>query len=126
MKPRTTIIPPEPRHPFDFRSMHAMYRALVSLLRIQVVTGAGDKPDILYSESNVTIVLPQSGAGTVDIAGEWNPATAYKAKTIVFFTPDGGSAGTYYSLQAVPAGISPDTGAPNWAAFPNSPPGVWA
>lgn len=62
----------------------------------------------------------------VIFGGEWNPNNSYKKNTIVFFTPDGLSAGTYISLQQVIAGISPDVGAPNWVVFPSSPPGVWA
>jgi len=66
------------------------------------------------------------GAGTVDIGGQWDPAVKYAAKVIVFFTPDGDFGRTFYSLQAVPEGIAPDTGKPYWDSFPLSPAGVWA
>lgn len=65
-----------------------------------------------------------SGGETIE--GEWDPELTYAAGVIVFFTPDGESASTFYSLQAVPAGIAPDTGAPYWAGFPNAPAGLWA
>jgi len=56
--------------------------------------------------------------------GEYDPSKSYVAGNVVIFTPDGGSAGAYVAQQNV-AGISPDTGAPNWIAWPNSPPGQW-
>jgi hypothetical protein len=49
----------------------------------------------------------------------------YLKQDVVTFTPDGGSAGMYVALQN-PGTFPPDTGAPNWFAFSNSPPGVWA
>lgn len=64
-------------------------------------------------------------ASTNWFQGEWDPGTTYTTGQGVAFTPDGGSAGMYIALQNVPAGTSPDTGAPNWFAFPNSPPGNW-
>lgn len=131
VNPRRTKFPRNPRHAFDFHSMREMHQAIVSLLRLQVVNGTGTNPQVFFSEGNVTIVLPQGGAGQAYIAGEWDPAAAYpdtsKGKqAIVTFTPDGEAAGTFYNLQPVPAGISPDTGAPYWADLPTSPPGVWA
>ena len=62
--------------------------------------------------------------------GEWSASPsdglgAYKAQDVFAFTPDGGSAGMYIALKD-PGSNSPDTGAPFWFAFPNSPPGVWA
>lgn len=80
---------------------------------------------------NGILFIPGSGAGELYIAGEWDPNQSYPdtkrgSQAIVFFTPDGESAGAFYTLQAAPAGISPDTGAPYWAGWPNSPPGVWA
>lgn len=65
-------------------------------------------------------------AGGTGIMGVWSPTLTYDAQNIVFFTPDGGAAGTYYALQAVPKNIAPDTGYPYWAAFPFPPAGVWA
>jgi hypothetical protein len=74
---------------------------------------------------NNSFIEPGEGSGTLDI-GEYNPASSYKAKkAIVFFTPDGLAAGAYYPLQDVPPGVAPDTGAPYWGAWPNSPPGMW-
>jgi hypothetical protein len=66
-----------------------------------------------------------AGAGGA-VEGEWDPEQKYDAGVIVFFTPDGESASSFYSLIPVPAGISPDTGAPYWAGFPNAPAGLWA
>lgn len=57
--------------------------------------------------------------------GEFDPSTAYDASNMVIYTPAGGSAGTYISLQQS-QGVLPDTGSPNWVALPNSPPGVFA
>lgn len=49
----------------------------------------------------------------------------YKAQNVVAYTPNSGSAGMYIALIAVPAGFPPDTGAPYWFAWPNSPPGMF-
>lgn len=67
-----------------------------------------------------------SDGGGAAIDGVYNPLLPYTAKHIVFFTPDGGAAGTYYALQDVPKNIAPDTGYPYWAAFPFPPAGTWA
>lgn len=58
--------------------------------------------------------------------GEWSPSESYDTQNVVVFTNPGGSAGMYIALQSVSAGTSPDTGAPAWFAFPNSPPSVFA
>lgn len=127
---KKTLFPREPRHAFDFKAMLEMHKAITALLRLQIVNGSSSQGSVLFSESNATIVLPAGGGGDVEIAGEWDPEQKYPKKpgvktSIVFFTPDGESGGTFYSLQPVPAGISPDTGAPYWADFPSAPPGIW-
>lgn len=79
--------------------------------------------NIKVSDNNLFINAGGSSTGSA-IKGEWNPDTSYSTGDIVFFTPDGDFARTFYALQAV-SGISPDTGSPNWASFPSSTPGVW-
>ena len=91
-----------------------------------------DSPTAKFNKTpqgyQLIIRVPPSKPG---IAGmfyrkEYDPLATYSEQNVVKFTPDGGSAGMYIALQSVPAGVSPDTGAPYWDAFPNSPPGVWA
>lgn len=78
------------------------------------------------TENGLLIKSPGgTSAGSIDIA-QYNPAENVPKGAIRFFTPDGEAAGTFYSLQAVPPGISPDTGAPFWADFPQAPAGIWA
>lgn len=78
------------------------------------------------TENGILTEAPTAAAGNAGIAGQWDPTKKYDADVIVFFTPDGDFGRTFYSLQAVPAGIAPDTGAPYWNSFPLSPAGVWA
>lgn len=47
----------------DLRALLEMHNAVVSLLRMQVVTGTG-KPEVKFAEGNVTIILPSTGAGS--------------------------------------------------------------
>lgn len=56
--------------------------------------------------------------------GEYSGA-AYDSQNVVSFQPDGQSPGLYLALKAVPAGQSPDIGAPYWMAFPVPSPGMW-
>jgi hypothetical protein len=56
--------------------------------------------------------------------GEYNGGS-YKTQDVVAFTPIGGSAGMFIALKPVPAGQSPDTGAPFWFSFPAPSPGMW-
>jgi len=106
--------------------MRWAHKRVMSFLKIQVVNGTGDNPYVQVAQGNVTIVLPKGGSGAMNYGREWDPTKTYKAFTIVKFNPEGESAGMYISLQDVAAGVSPDTGAPNWDAFTNAPPGVWA
>lgn len=102
------------RHNGNQFNLEGVYRSLDKLhqdlgkLRRRIVGGGGT-----------------TSTSGMDFKGEYDPTKAYAAKTIVLFTPDGGSAGTYISNQKVVAGVSPDMGLPNWIAFPNSPPGMW-
>lgn len=57
--------------------------------------------------------------------GEYS-GTSYPAQSMVIFTSDGGSSGTYVSIKSVPAGIAPDTGYPYWVALPFPPSGIFA
>lgn len=66
-----------------------------------------------------------SAAGFMRFIGEYGGQAA-NAQNVFAFTPDGGAAGLYIALGNIPASTPPDTGAPNWFAVPNSPPGVWA
>ena len=66
------------------------------------------------------------------MAGEYDPSLSYPDSTqgtqaMVIFTPDGQAAGTYVTARGVivPAGVFPDTGAPNWIALPNAGPMQW-
>lgn len=65
--------------------------------------------------------LPSSG---MTFKGEYS-GIAYDSQNVVSFQPDGQSPGLYIALQAVPAGQSPDIGAPYWMAFPVPAPGMW-
>jgi len=78
------------------------------------------------TEHGVAFDVTTTVQGVVD-RGEYDPSkTDYVAQNLVVFTPDGASAGSYLALQNVPAGITPDTGAPYWRAFPIQIPGMWA
>jgi len=66
-----------------------------------------------------------STTGTLVFKGEYS-GTSYPAQSMVVFTSDGGSSGTYISLKAVPAGVQPDTGTPYWFAMPFPPAGIFA
>lgn len=73
-------------------------------------------------------ILGGSGRGTSSgffYAGVWNSGKSYPAQNQVTFTPQGQSAGEYISIIPVPAGISPDTGAPYWHANATPTPGNW-
>ncbi len=51
---------------------------------------------------------------------------AIPAQKMVLYTPSGGAAGTYVSIQAVPAGITPDTLSPYWVKLPYESPGAYS
>lgn len=122
----------DPKHALDLPFQKSVKKKVNALLNARIVDLSGNIiGTVSYSDSDTIFQFKSSGAGQAYIAGEWDPAATYPdtskgQQAIVFYTPAGGATGTYYSLQAVAAGISPGTGAPNWAAFPNSPPGVWA
>lgn len=65
-----------------------------------------------------------STAGSALVPEQWNPAKQYQPGQIVFFTPSGASAATFYAIQ-VSTNVQPDTGSPNWGKFPSGAPGMW-
>lgn len=127
-----TRLPP-PKHIFDKRFQKNVHKVVSSLLNGKIVDDNGNVIGRwLYSDGNVVLQFKSTSGGKVYIAGEYDPSQTYPDTTqgsqaIVFYTPDGGAPGTYYTLPGVtvPAGVTPDTGAPNWASFPTSPPAQW-
>jgi len=58
--------------------------------------------------------------------GWWDAGEQYNSQELVFRTPSGGSAGAYIGLvDGIAIGTAPEAGAPDWAAFPIPPQGVW-
>jgi len=65
---RKQILPREPRHALDYHAMRELHEAVISLLRIQVVNGTGDTPEVHLARGNLTIVLPASSASSATAA----------------------------------------------------------
>ncbi len=121
-----------PRHALDLKFHKEVQKKINALLNGKIIDDNGNVIGRwLYTDGNVALQFKSSsGGGQLYIAGEWDPAAAYPdvskgSQAIVFFTSDGQAAGTYYNLRPVAPGMSPDTGFPNWAAFPNAIPGQW-
>lgn len=115
-----------PRHALDLKFHKAVREKVNALLNAQIVDEKGNIiGTVKYADGNTVFQFKAAG-GSTSIKGQWDPAVSYDKGVIVFFTPDGDYASTFYALQDVPAGVSPDTGAPYWASFPNSPAGLWA
>lgn len=53
--------------------------------------------------------------------GDWDEDETYEANQAVERT----GLGMFVSLQAVAAGVAPESGAPNWKYWYVAPPGVW-
>jgi hypothetical protein len=124
-QPQPTIRSGEHLPHFDGTNDHLFFTREFWNKMIAVSRGILATRDWRVTENGILTENAGTGTGTVKIAGEWDPAQSYEAQTIVCFTPDGEAAATFYSVIKVPAGISPDTGAPYWAAFPMSPAGLW-
>lgn len=115
----------DPKHALDIHSQKHVVKKLNALLNSQITDEKGNViGNVLVADGNVVFKFAASSGGAGSVKGEWDPTVAYSTGDIVFFTPDGDFARTFYALQAV-SGISPDTGSPNWASFPSSTPGVW-
>jgi len=68
---------------------------------------------------------PGTSSGMV-FRGWWDAGEQYNSQELVFRTPSGGSAGAYIGLvDGIAIGTAPEAGAPDWAAFPIPPQGVW-
>lgn len=122
-----------PRHALDFKFHKRVHKKLNALLNARIVDENGNVIGTVdYGDGGTLFRFTASAGGGLYIAGEYDPTQSYPDKSkgtqaIVFFTPDGGAAGVYYTLPGVtvPAGVTPDTGAPNWATFPNASPGMF-
>lgn len=124
MKPQSKSVG-QPKHAFDIGFQQRVGKKLDALLNGQIIDELGNViGTILYADGNTIFKFKASSGGAGSVKGEWDPTVAYNTGDIVFFTPDGDFARTFYALQAV-SGLSPDTGSPNWASFPSSTPGVW-
>ena len=125
-QPQPTVRSGEQLAHFDGSNDHLLFSREFWNKIIALSRGVLNTRDWRVSENGILVDSTPAAAAAAAIAGEWDPAEKYEAGVIVFFTPDGESASTFYSLQAVPAGISPDRGAPYWAGWPNAPAGLWA
>ena len=117
----------EPKGFLDFNFWKNVWRKINALFNGQILDERGNVIGTVdYTDGNTTWRFKSTSQAQLTIE-EYDPTKSYSRPAIVFFTPDGGAAGSYYPLvDNIPAGISPDVGAPYWGAFPNSPPGVWA
>lgn len=72
----------------------------------------------------LTPVAPRGGAGASGAwhLGEYNSTTAYAAQKQV----TRGTLGEFVSMQAVPEGVLPESGAPYWHGLTWASPGVWS
>lgn len=61
---KRTKFPRKPRHSFDYKALLEIHQSVTSLLRLQVVNGQDANGSVLFSEANVTIVLPKSSPAT--------------------------------------------------------------
>lgn len=110
----------------DFAFLQNVKADVEALLNALIVDTQGRViGEIRHAQGNTIYQIEASSGAGSSIKGEWDPAASYDAGDIVFFTPDGEAASTFYALLAV-SGTSPDTGAPNWAEFPQAPAGIWA
>ena len=87
------------------------------------VHGVGYEPDPAPPPYGLE---PSAAALSTWFTGLYDAGVTYSAQQVCVYTPDGGQAGAYVCLVSGTVGITPDTGAPNWFAWPAPAPGVWS